>query len=96
MTITTFRPYARVDLVQLLSRRSFATLSASFALGMFAQVGAVAHMVTRLAPVLGTVEAAAALSVTTASAVIGRILLGAALGDADRRVVAAANFAIQA
>jgi cyanate permease len=36
------------------------------------------------------------LSVITASAVIGRMLLGAALGDADRRMVAAANFAMQA
>jgi MFS family permease len=93
---TVHTDYPRASLVRLLSRRSFATLSASFALGMFAQVGVVAHLVTRLAPVLGIAEAAMALSVITASAVVGRMLLGAVLGNADRRVVAAANFAMQA
>jgi MFS family permease len=86
----------RVSLGQLFRRRSFATLSVSFALGMFAQVGVVAHLVTHLAPILGIAEAAGALSVITASAVIGRTLLGAALGATDRRVVAAANFVMQA
>jgi MFS family permease len=93
---TVHTDYPRASLVRLLSPRSFATLSASFALGMFAQVGVVAHLVTRLAPVLGIAEAAMALSVITASAVVGRMLLGAVLGNADRRVVAAANFAMQA
>jgi cyanate permease len=65
-------------------------------LGMFAQVGTVAHMVTRLAPQVGIAYAAAAVSLATASAVIGRLLLGALLGDADRRLVAAGNFVIQA
>jgi MFS family permease len=80
----------------LYSSLAFATLSASFALGMFAQVGTIAHLMTRLSPILGPADAAAALSVTTASAVIGRMLLGTVLGDADRRMVAAANFVIQA
>jgi hypothetical protein len=80
----------------LFSSRTFMTLSASFALGMFAQVGTIAHLVTRLAPLVGVTDAAAAISVTTASAIIGRMLLGALLGDADRRVVAAANFTMQA
>jgi MFS family permease len=88
--------YPRASLAQLFSCRCFATLSASFALGMFAQVGVVAHLVTRLAPTLGVAQAAAALSVITASAVVGRVLLGAALGNTDRRVVAAANFVMQA
>jgi MFS transporter len=88
--------YPRASLAQLFARRSFATLSASFALGMFAQVGVVAHLVTRLAPILGVAEAATALSVTTASAVIGRMLLGVALGNTDRRAVAAAHFVMQA
>jgi MFS family permease len=88
--------YPRASLAQLFRRRSFATLSVSFALGMFAQVGAVAHLVTHLAPILGIAAAAGALSVITASAVIGRTMLGAALGDTDRRVVAAANFVMQA
>ena len=80
----------------LLSSRNFTTLSAAFALGLFAQVGTVAHLVTRLPPLMGITHAAATMSLTTASAVIGRLLLGSLLGDADRRVVAASNFIMQA
>jgi hypothetical protein len=80
----------------LLSNRSFVTMSAAFALGMFAQVGVTAHLVTRLMPLVGTVHAAMAVSLTSACAVIGRVSLGILLGDADRRIVAAANFAMQA
>jgi Major Facilitator Superfamily len=84
------------NLGTLLSSRKFTTLSAAFALGLFAQVGAVAHLVTRLAPLVGIADAAAAVSLTTASAIVGRLLLGGLLGDADRRSVAAGNFIMQA
>jgi hypothetical protein len=80
----------------LVFNRSFVTLSVAFALGMFAQVGVTAHLVTRLVPLVGVVHAAMAVSLATACAVIGRVLLGVLPGDADRRVVAAANFAMQA
>jgi predicted MFS family arabinose efflux permease len=80
----------------LLANRGFVTLSAGFALGMFAQVGVIAHLIVRLVPLVGTVRAAAAISLTTASAVIGRVMLGLLLGDTDRRLVAAGNFAMQA
>ena len=63
---------------------------------MFAQFGVIAHLITRLEPLVGAVNAAAAVSLATASAVIGRVLLGMLLGDADRRLVAAGNFAMQA
>jgi cyanate permease len=76
--------------------RGFATLSAAFALGMFAQVGVIAHLVIRLVPVVGPIHAAAAVSVATAAAVMGRVLLGMLLGNADRRMIAAGNFAMQA
>jgi hypothetical protein len=36
-----------------------------------------------------------AVSLATACAVIGRVSMGIMLGDADRRIVAAANFAIR-
>jgi Uncharacterised MFS-type transporter YbfB len=87
------RPAAIASLV---SNRAFVTLSIPFALGMFAQVGVVAHLVARLAPQIGTVHAAMAVSLTTGCAVIGRLLLGALLGDADRRWIAACNFVMQA
>jgi MFS family permease len=83
-------------LTELFSSFAFTTLSASFALGMFAQVGALAHLVTRLAPIMGAADAAAALSLTTASAIVGRTLLGTLLGEADRRIVAAATLVVQA
>jgi hypothetical protein len=63
---------------------------------MFAQVGVTAHLITRLVPLVGSVHAAMAVSFATACAVIGRVSLGTLLGDADRRIVAAANFAMQA
>jgi Major Facilitator Superfamily len=80
----------------LIVERGFGTLSAAFALGMFAQVGVIAHLVTRLVPVVGAIHAAAAVSVATAAAVTGRVALGMLLGHADRRMIAAGNFAIQA
>lgn len=77
--------------------RRFATLAAAFALGLFAQIGLVAHLFSLLAPALGAAGAGAAVSLTTACAVAGRTLLGALLPErADRRIAAAANFAVQA
>jgi hypothetical protein len=70
----------------------FMTLSAAFALGLFAQIGLVAHLVTRVAPLFG---AAAAVSLATACSVAGRYLLSA-LMSGDRRVAAMGNFVIQA
>ena len=82
--------------VALLSNTQFNTLATAFALGMFAQVGVVAHLIMRLAPLVGAVDAAIAISLATGSAVVGRLLLGLCLGRADRRLIAAANFAMQA
>jgi MFS family permease len=76
--------------------RRFATLSISFALGLFAQIGLIAFLFSLLAPALGETGAGAAVSLTTACAVLGRTLFGILLpSGADRRVVAALNFAIQ-
>ena len=80
----------------LLRDRRFATLSAAFALGLFAQIGLLAHIVARLAPEIGTGLGSAALSLMTICAIIGRTLLGRTLGDHHRRVVACVNFLIQA
>ncbi len=65
-----------VRFVALLSNTHFNTLAAPFALGMFAQVGVVAHLITRLAPLVGAVDAAVAISLATGSAMVGRLLLG--------------------
>lgn len=80
----------------LLRDKRFATISAAFALGLFAQIGLFAHLITRLAPELGMGGAAAAVSLTTICAVLGRTLLGWCIGERDRRIAAAANFVVQA
>jgi cyanate permease len=71
-------------------------LSAGFALGFFAQIGLVTHLVERLAPILGNAAAASAVGAAALCAVPGRVLLGSLLGRADRRLAAAGNFAMQA
>jgi hypothetical protein len=74
----------------------FTTLSIAFALGLFAQVGLFAHLFSLLVPALGDAGAGASISLVTLCAVLGRTLLGGLLpAHADRRVVAAANFAVQ-
>ncbi|MBR0650634.1 MFS transporter [Roseomonas terrae] len=73
----------------------FRSLSVAFALGLFAQIGLIAHLFSLLVAALGEVGAGAAVSLTTACAVVGRSLLGRLLGEADRRRAAALNFAVQ-
>lgn len=80
----------------LMRQRAFVTMSAAFALGMFAQIGLFAHLIARLAPDFGPAAAAAAISGITLCAILGRTLLGWLLGQRDRRVVTAANLAMQA
>jgi MFS family permease len=80
----------------LMMSRTFASLSGAFALGIFAQMGLIAHLVTRLAPTLGDAAAAWTLSGATACAVIGRMGVGRLMGRHNRRVFGAANFAMQA
>lgn len=81
---------------ELLRDKRFATISMAFALGLFAQIGVFAHLITHLAPGLGAGNAAAAVSLTAICAVLGRTLLGWLIGEWDRRVAAAANFVVQA
>lgn len=80
---------------ELLRQKRFLTLSSAFALGLFSQVGLIAHLVSLLVPTLGEHGAAGAVSLTSACAVAGRLLLGAIIDRADRRLAAAANFAMQ-
>ena len=80
----------------LLRDRRFTTLSGAFALGLFAQVGLFAHLLTRLAPEFGSSGAAWAISLATVCAVAGRTMLAWLLGERNRRIAASANFALQA
>jgi predicted MFS family arabinose efflux permease len=93
---STTSPTSSPTKAALLRDRSFLAISAAFALGLFAQVGLFAHLVTRLAPVVGADGAALAVSLVTVCAVLGRSLFRRLLDDANRRQVAALNFLVQA
>ncbi len=80
----------------LIRQANFLTMSAAFALGLFAQIGLFSHLIARLEPAFGAALAAMGVSLTTLCAVLGRTLLGWLLGDHDRRRVAAANLLMQA
>ncbi|MDI1287745.1 MAG: MFS transporter [Reyranella sp.] len=80
----------------LIHQWAFVTMSAAFALGLFAQIGLFAHLIARLAPDFGSGAAAAAISGITFCAILGRTLLGWLLGQRDRRVATAASLAMQA
>jgi hypothetical protein len=60
----------------LIWEQRFLTLSAAFARGLFAQIGLFAHLIARLAPVIGITASRAAVSVATLCAVVGRIAMG--------------------
>jgi MFS family permease len=87
---------AATSRAMLMRERRFLTISAAFALGLFAQIGLFSHLVTRLAPAFGPSGAAFAVSLTALCAIIGRTALGWVLGERDRRMAASANFALQA
>jgi MFS family permease len=66
------------------------------ALGLFAQIGLIAHLFSLLVPALGAQQAGLAMGLATASAIAGRTLVGWAMpAGADRRLVACASYAVQ-
>lgn len=81
---------------RLLRQGRFLTLSIAFALGLFAQIGLFTHLLTRLTPAFGETLAALSISLITLCAIVGRSVLGRALGDRNRRSAAGANLAVQA
>ena len=88
-------PLTRSPRKDLIKTKGFMTLSVAFALALFAQVGLLTHLLTRISPLLGGNGAAAAVSMVTTSAVLGRTLLGWTIGGRDRRLAASANFLLQ-
>jgi MFS family permease len=74
----------------------FLTLTAGMTLGLFAQVGLMAHLFSLMAPVLGAQQAGLAMGLITVMAITGRTVLGWAMPLwADRRLVACASYAAQ-
>ena len=77
--------------------RGFLTLAAGMALGLFAQIGLVAHLFSLLVPALGAQQAGLAMGLVTVMAIAGRTLLGWLMPlGADRRLVACGGYAMQA
>jgi predicted MFS family arabinose efflux permease len=89
------RPQPRRTRIEIVQSWRFITISAAFSLGLFAQIGLLAHLVTRLAPELGIEHAGFLVSLATVCAVIGRTAAGKWMGEHDRRFAAAANFAVR-
>jgi len=76
--------------------RRFLTLSAGMALGLFAQIGLIAHLYSLLVPALGATQAGFAMSFVTIMAIAGRTLLGWLMPiGTDRRLVACGGYVLQ-
>ena len=74
----------------------FVTLAAGMALGLFAQIGLLAHLFSLLVPALGEELAGVAVGAATAAAILGRTLVGWLMpAGADRRLVACASYGVQ-
>jgi MFS family permease len=74
----------------------FYTLSVGASLGLFAQIGLLAHAFSVSVPMMGATNSGFLLSATAFMAVLGRSVVGAALSDTiDRRLVAIANYGLQ-
>jgi len=72
------------------------TLAAGMALGLFAQIGLLAHLFSLLVPALGAQLAGFAAGGATAAAIIGRTVAGWLMpARADRRLFGCANYLIQ-
>ena len=78
----------------LLGDARFRGLTLAFALGLFAQMGLVTHLVSLLVPAMGVQGAGLAMSLVTVFALLGRTATGWVLpGGERRRWAAAATFA---
>lgn len=81
---------------QLWHDRHFVTLAAGMALGLFAQIGLLAHLFSLLVPALGAQLAGVAAGAATAAAIAGRTLFGWLMPiGADRRLFACAGYLVQ-
>jgi predicted MFS family arabinose efflux permease len=75
---------------------AFLTLTVAFAFGLFAQVGFIVHLISFLDPVIGRERAAAAVSLLTLMAVVGRVLFSTVIDRLNQRLASACSFLSQA
>jgi predicted MFS family arabinose efflux permease len=74
----------------------FLSVSAAFALVLFAQVGFIVHLIAFLDPVIGRSSATAAIAMLTAMAVVGRVLFSTVIDQLNQRLASALSFVSQA
>lgn len=86
---TRFRAEAMRDL-------AFISVTIAFAFGLFAQVGFIVHLISFLDPVIGRERAAAAVSLMTIMAVVGRVLFSTVIDRLNQRLASAFSFLSQA
>lgn len=76
--------------------RRFLTLAGAMALGLFAQIGLIAHLFSLLVPVFGGPAAGILMGLATAAAIAGRTLVGWLMPQgSDRRLVACFSHVVQ-
>lgn len=74
----------------------FRTLAAGMALGLFAQIGLLAHLFSLIVPAMGAEAAGIIMAMATASAIAGRTAFGWMMSPtADRRIAAGCSYGIQ-
>lgn len=78
--------------------RSFAfwTITISFAMVLFAQVGLIVHLISYLDPVVGRERGAIAVALLTVMAVAGRVLFSTVIDRLNQRKASAVSFVSQA
>ena len=74
----------------------FLSVSAAFALVLFAQVGFIVHLIAFLDPVIGRSSATVAIAMLTAMAVVGRVLFSTVIDRLNQRLASALSFVSQA
>lgn len=76
--------------------RRFLTLAAAMALGLFAQIGLIAHLFSLLVPVFGGPTAGILMGLATAAAIAGRTMVGWLMPQgSDRRLFACLSHVVQ-
>jgi MFS family permease len=75
---------------------AFLSVSAAFALVLFAQVGFIVHLITFLDDVIGRERAAVAIALLTAMAVVGRVLFSFVIDRMNQRLASSLSFVSQA
>ncbi|MDZ4392944.1 MFS transporter [Cypionkella sp.] len=89
-------PAASLGAQSLWRNRRFLTLAAGMMLGLFAQIGLLAHLFSLLVPVMGEAAAGLAMGAATLAAIAGRSAVGWLMpATADRRLVACLSYGVQ-